>query len=91
MIVATDIEIPDSCPKDCLGKKEIFGQGSLCISCPIFNCSRSPASGEYADEDGMFSIMEPKEYRKDWALVFQTWFKGDMKTFPKLLLRGEIK
>ena len=86
MIVANTIEIPDECPENCSGKKEIFGQGGLCTRCPIFNCKKAPAPPEYADKDGMFCILEPEEYRKDWALVFQEWFKGDMKNLPKLFL-----
>jgi hypothetical protein len=87
MIVAKKYEVPDDCPTGCPGNKEPFYQGNLCCSCPIFNCHKVPASPEYADKDGMLCLVEPDDFREDWAKKWETWFKGDMIEYPILMLQ----
>ena len=63
-----EYEIPDNCPEDCLYKNNMinFGQSSICIRCPVFNCKK--------DVDG-FCLLEPEEYRDDWAKEWYEFFK----------------
>jgi len=87
MLIANEIEIPNSCPVACPGLLRSFSQGNLCSCCPIFNCRKIEAQPEYADKDGMFCLVEPENYRKDWAEVWAEWFKSDMKEYPILFLQ----
>lgn len=77
MIIGS-VSFPEKCPKDCRLKEDLslYGQNSLCIRCPIFNCSKG--------EEG-FSLLEPEEYREDWAKAWAEFFKGDLE-LPDLLL-----
>ena len=89
MLIA-GIEFPDSCPQGCPFKQETFDQSSLCTRCPIFNCKQFP----FPCEDGteiMMSLIEPNEYREDWAKEWKRWFDEGMKDYPELYLqkRGE--
>ncbi len=65
------------CPKNCPGKEEGFGQGGLCHRCPIFNC--------VPDING-FSLLEPYDYRQDWAKEFREWFNNECIGYPNLVL-----
>jgi len=94
MLIASKYEVPDSCPEDCLGKNDGVGQGGFCHRCPVFNCSGSPMDKEEQemlyppdhvyDPNLRFSILEPEEYRPDWAAEWVKFFKDG--TFPKLYL-----
>ena len=57
-------DFPDKCPENCKFKDELFYQGSICCRCPLFNCG-----GEYR-------LIEPEEYRDDWAEEWQEFFKS---------------
>ena len=67
-----------SCPAECPGKSESFSQGGLCHRCPIFNCA------------GEFKLLEPSDYRDDWAKAWRRWFDSGMNGFPELLLRRSV-
>ncbi len=86
MLIANKYEIPDNCPINCPFSNQLFSQGNVCCSCPIFICKGIEDSSEYADEDGKFRLLRPEDFRKDWAQVWYEWFKGDMKVYPQLLL-----
>ena len=75
IIIAGSYIFPDKCPKNCLYKQESFSQGSMCTRCPILNCKK--------DKDG-FCLIEPEDYRKDWAKEWNDFFKRG--TEPKLYL-----
>jgi len=80
-ISVNKIEIPDSCPKNCMGldpktRHIHISQGGLCHRCPIFCCKKNI---EYD-----FCLLKPEGYREDWAIVWRDWFLGDMKTYPEL-------
>jgi hypothetical protein len=75
-------EFNKECPEKCCGKYELIGQGGTCHRCPIFNCV--PIKDEKGEE---FSLLDPEEYRTDWAKIWYEWFKGDMKISPNLYLR----
>jgi hypothetical protein len=70
-------EFNKKCPVNCPGKERPIDQGGICFRCPIFNCS--------PDRDG-FSLLEPNNYRSDWALEFKKWFDAGMKDYPTLKL-----
>lgn len=78
MIIAGDVEIPDKCPEGCRFKQEAMYQGNTCSRCPIFNCSK--------DDEG-FCLVEPEDYRHEWALEWQKFFNGESE-YPVLKLRG---
>jgi hypothetical protein len=73
-IIIGGVEFPEKCPKKCPGKEGPFYQGNLCSRCPIFNCTTE------------YKLMEPKEYRKDWASDFKKWFDSDFNNdyYPQL-------
>lgn len=80
LLIIGGFEFPDSCPENCRFKGDIgkYGQGSICVSCPIFCCAgENPPLGP------------PEEYRKDWAEVWFNWFKSDMVQEPVLCLFRE--
>lgn len=78
VLIANSIEIPDECPVNCSFKENMLYQGSMCHRCPVFNCKK--------DEEG-FSLLEPEEYRKDFALEWKHFF--DTGAFPQLnLIQG---
>ncbi len=68
------IEFPDTCPKNCPQINKPFYQGNLCHRCPIFNC-RKHYTG--------FCLIEPDQYRDDWAEQFKNWFDNDFKGYPE--------
>jgi len=75
------IEIPDNCPDNCVFKEDLiqFDQSCMCTRCPIFNCMK--------DSSG-FCMIEPENYREDWALEWKKFFKGEID-FPILNLQHE--
>ena len=85
MLIANEVEVPDVCPTECPFSKEPVDQGSVCMRCPIFNCRKIDVPKQYAS-DGMFCLIEPECYRKDWALIWKQWFDGGMIGFPELYL-----
>ena len=87
MIIANKYEIPDTCPSNCPHKNNKFSQGDLCRCCPVFSCYKIKTNDEYGDENGMFCLIEAKDYREDWAKIWSEWFKGDMKKYPELPLK----
>jgi len=75
-------EFSDKCPTKCPGFKKTFSQGGLCQRCPIFNCKQI-----IGEDRTFFALIEPKDYRKDWALIWKQWFKGSMDCYPELPLQ----
>jgi hypothetical protein len=75
-------EFPDVCVPECRLGKEYRGQGDLCDRCPIFCCTL------YQDEPGEppHRILEPDDYRPDWAKAWKEWFDGGMAGYPKISL-----
>lgn len=73
------IEFDNRCPDTCPFKGDIakFDQGAICIRCPIFNCA------------GDYTLLNPSDYRSDWAEVWKKWFDTGMKGFPELPLMLE--
>jgi len=70
-------EFPDRCPENCPGSKEPFGQSSICVRCPIFNCV------------GPDPLLSPDEYRKDWARIWKKWFDEGMRGLPGIFRKKE--
>jgi hypothetical protein len=70
-------ECPDNCPKNCefINEFREFGQSSICVRCPQFNCSK--------DNEG-FCLIEPSHYRDDWGEEWDLFFKTGK--IPKLKL-----
>ncbi len=68
---------PTECPKNCPEKKTAFYQGCYCSRCPIFSC---------VDRGGGFVLLEPEEYREDWAKNWKEWFDNSMVGRPGLPL-----
>ena len=81
MLIANKYEVPDMCPQNCPGKGQLFYQWNLCIRCPIFNCKEIPGP-----EGVPFRLIEPEDYRKDWAEEFVKWFENNMQGYPNLRL-----
>jgi hypothetical protein len=74
MIIAGKYEIPDECPDKCAIKEE--GQGGYCHRCPIFNCSFINDHDEYTGARIRYRILEPEDYREDWAKEWWEFFEG---------------
>lgn len=85
MIVA-GIEFPNECPKDCpfTGDIMMHGQNSICGRCPLFCCS--PCQDDDESPYGAFCLVEPEQYRPDWAKVWRRWFDDGMQGYPVLPL-----
>jgi len=60
---------PTDCPERCPEKSKPFYQGNTCSRCPISN--------SVPDANG-FSLVDPNDYRSDWAKAFRTWFNNGM-------------
>lgn len=75
-------DLPDECPKNCPFTDDIinYGQNAACVRCPVFNCKKVPGP----DDGEPFSLIEPEEYRHDWAKVWYEWFRDGMNGFPEL-------
>ena len=88
MIVAgpEGYEVPDSCPANCRFLGEPFYQGCVCTRCPVFICRTHPVDPEtgYAP----VVLVEPDDYRPDWARVWVRFFAGDVE-YPELPLKME--
>lgn len=63
MLISKKYMMPDKCPGNCKFKNELFYQGNMCSRCPVFNCC------------GEFKLIEPDDYREDWAKEFEIFFK----------------
>lgn len=66
-------DIPDKCPEGCKFA-DTLSQGSPCHRCPIFNCSEPDP------------LLQPDDYREDWAEAWEKWFKAGMAGEPVLRL-----
>lgn len=82
MIVA-GITFPDKCPTDCpfLDHVSRYGQNAICDRCPLFVCERCDDG-----DGGTFCLVDPEEYRPDWAEVWRQWFDDGMQGYPVLPL-----
>ena len=77
MLIANKYEIPDSCPENCRFKGVgATSQGDICTRCPIFNCQITEAPEEYG---GPFRLLEPNDYREDWAEQWYRFFQGEIQ------------
>ena len=65
--------IPNKCPDDCKFHDDIgrYGQSSICIRCPVFNCM-----GEYP-------LLQLSDYREDWLEEWINFF-NDNEYIPQL-------
>lgn len=68
---------PTKCPNECPYRRKPQIQGSFCHRCPIFNCS------------GDFKLIEPGDYRPDWAKRWKEWFNEGMIGIVELPLYKE--
>jgi hypothetical protein len=66
MIIANIYKVPDKCPADYRYIDELPYQGSICHRCPVFTCAVDKAA---------FCLVEPDEYRADWAEEWAKFFK----------------
>lgn len=68
-------EFPERCPADCRFRGDFYerGQASICIRCPVFCC---------IEIDG-FRLLEPDDYREDWAAEWKRFFDGEVD-YPSL-------
>jgi hypothetical protein len=75
-----DHKLPDKCPTDCqfIGDIGRHGQNSICGRCPVFCC---------ADSDLDFRLVEPEDYREDWAAEWAEFFRTGQP--PRLRLTDE--
>ena len=63
-----------------------FALTSPCAHCPIFLC------WAIEDTDGsMLRMVEPEDYRKDWAEAFRKWMDGGYKGELELPLDKDSK
>jgi hypothetical protein len=76
------LDFDESVCKKCPERSGAFYQGNLCSRCPIFNCKK--------DEDG-FCLIEPEDYRADWAKEFHAWITSGFSPefYPQLRLKYE--
>ena len=71
------IEVPDACGDFCpiyrkWGRKfPMMDQGDTCSRCPIFNCC------------GEEPLIEPEDYRSDWADYYVEWWNTNKKEKEK--------
>ena len=71
LIIIGGEEFPAECPPECPFKNQ-EDKDDYCYECPIFNCV------------GPGRLLDPDEYRKDWAKIWKKWFDGGMKGLPEL-------
>jgi len=86
------VEFPEKCPEKCPGKKSFDNMMAFCNRCPIFNTQET----DFPNEDGTitkFRMIEPDDYRHDWAVVWKEWFESGMQDYPELYIKiqGEEK
>jgi len=67
-------EVPDDCPEDCKHKGTMGFQGDACSRCPVFNC-KGPGPDADEMEKMCLPVLEPNEYRDDWAEEWVEFFK----------------
>jgi len=79
LISKNKIEIPDSCPEKCSLRSDYLYQGNICSRCPIFNCEA------IENHDEIFRLLEPEDYREDWAIEWKRFFDGEID-YPNLKL-----
>ena len=65
----TKYEVPDNCD-GCPRLDSAMYQGDDCCRCPVLNCRLTP----YLDGT-LFRLVEPEDYREDWAEIYHKWFK----------------
>ena len=79
-----EFTFPDKCPDDCIFIEDFknHGQNSVCARCPVFNCQ------EFEYEGTMTSMLEPNDYRSDWAAEFYAFVvtKDKIEGLPELPL-----
>jgi len=80
MKVAGEYEVPDTCPTDCRFFGKSFDQGGICTRCPIFICK------DFGD--GLSPVVNPDDYRPDWAREWVRFFAGEVE-YPELMLQVE--
>ena len=87
IMIIGGFEFSETCPEECPGKADSGDQGGLCYRCPVFNCEKHPVDEADKPYYGDFiQLLEPKDYRSDWAEVWYNWFKDGMKDYPVLYL-----
>lgn len=71
MIIAGCYEVPEDCPPDCKfqGSFARFGQSAICGHCPVLCCRPT------LHEDGPFCLVEPEDFRPDWAAEWERFFR----------------
>lgn len=71
-------ELPDKCPEDCpcRGDSWAISQGGMCHRCPVLNCTPVEYEGE------MVCLVDPEDYRVDWAAEWVEFFKSGK--YPEL-------
>jgi hypothetical protein len=91
MIVAGQYEVPDECPENCRFQDDPHAhmQGGMCHRCPVLNCAGIPDDSSYADPDGKFRLLQPEDYRPDWAAEWVRFFAGEIDA-PVLYLKYRI-
>jgi hypothetical protein len=72
--------VPDKCPPDCrfISALHNFDQSAMCTHCPVFICR--PVSAP--EGDGCFCMVDPEDFRDDWAAEWERFFKDG--TIPAL-------
>lgn len=81
------VEFPDSCPLECPGHSQMKGHGGLCYRCPIFVCREFDCPPDRNGNVIPMRLVEPEDYRPDWAREWRRWFDGGMKGYPELSLK----
>jgi len=76
-------EYPEKCPENCSLKPESFYQGCACMRCPVLCCKD--------DDDGYSPIIEPEDFRDDWAAEWETFFRIGKEPELKLFLDNTVK
>lgn len=79
MIVA-GLDFPDKCPDKCPGQDDGLDPGALCARCPLFCCTY------FDDADGRFRLVDPDDFRADWAQEWRRWLDTGMMGRPYLPL-----
>ena len=90
MKIAKIYDVPDRCPPNCPFMHNNKYR-DICDRCPIYCCTKKHDLSEYSNKNGMFCIINPEEYRADWAKVWQDWFKSEMNTLPELIIFPKLK
>lgn len=91
------VEIPDNCPDGCQfrGQPE---QGGACHRCPVFNCrpirltedEHKEIGGSDAKGPYTLRMLEPEDYRDDWAVEWGKFFRGETEC-PRLNLFRSVE